>query len=219
MAVAASSSNRSLTTIVRASAAAPGPLGHGIGDVLGTLAGPGDEDAFRHGGKRGQLRVPLHEKSVLVGAEVEKTGHLLGVRPRFHGRGEDHHIDGDLDETAHEGIVHFHDELSREVGIVRFVRDPGRLAPDEFHILFDEPVIELLVALARRPHVDIELVDVPVGFFLQEMGEFQGIHAAHPAAVFIVVLVAAPDAMEDRDALRLLAVPHDHLAARRDRRN
>ena len=96
--------------------------------------------------------------------------------------------------------------------------DLGSLAADHVDALGQDPLEELLVALAERPEVDVELVDLGARLLLHQVGELQGVHAADAAAVGVVVLVAAADAVEDRDRPRLAAVLEQRSSRRSSRR-
>ena len=115
---------------------------------------------------------------------------------------------------ADERIFAADDQLAL---LLRPLGDGGNLcaaAADEEDALLQQPVVELLVSLAEGPHVDIELEDLGVGLFFEEVGELKRVHAAHARAVAVVVLVAAADAVQDGDGLGRLAVAHDDLAVR-----
>ena len=76
-------------------------------------------------------------------------------------------------------------------------------------------VVELLVALARRAHVDVEVVDLGLGVLLEQVRQLQRIHAADARAPAVGLLVARADAVDDADGFGMLAVAQDHLAAGR----
>ncbi len=63
--------------------------------------------------------------------------------------------------------------------------------------------VEVLAALAERVHVDVDVGDIGFGQRrLDLVGVLQRGHAADPRAVAVVLLAAAPDAVDDRDVLR-----------------
>ena len=67
----------------------------------------------------------------------------------------------------------------------------------------EQLVVELLVAFARRAHVDVEVEDLGAGVLLDQVRQLQRIHAADARALAIGVLVAGAHAMDDADGLRL----------------
>ena len=77
------------------------------------------------------------------------------------------------------------------------------------------PLVELGVALAKGGDVEIELIDLGLCLFPDQMGQFHRVHAAHPRAIGVVLPVPAADAMQDGHRFGLSAVLCEHLAARR----
>ncbi len=89
-------------------------------------------------------------------------------------------------------VLGLDDEFAFFLGHAGGVGHFGHPAPDEVGTLVQQPVVELLVALAGGAHVDVEVVDIGIRKpFVHQMGEFQRVHAADIGAVLVVVLVAA----------------------------
>ena len=53
------------------------------------------------------------------------------------------------------------------------VGDFAHAAADEVHAFFEQLVVELLVAFARRAHVDVEVVDLGAGVLLEQVRQLQ----------------------------------------------
>ena len=58
-------------------------LGDGVGNVLGTLAAAGEEDAVGEGVHRRELGVPLEEEALAAAAHVEQAADVLRVGMRL----------------------------------------------------------------------------------------------------------------------------------------
>ena len=79
--------------------------------------------------------------------------------------------------------------------------------------LVHQPVIELFVALARRAHVNVKVIDLGVGLFVNHVRELERVHAADLGAVLVIVLIAAAHAVHNADGLgRRHSVAQHHLA-------
>ncbi len=152
----------------------------------------------------------LHEEAVLVRTQVKQPRDVFGIRARLHRGRKDHHIHGQFDELPRNGVFRFDDQTARFIGALGNART---FAADELHVLFNDAVVKFFIAFAGGAHVDIKLIDVGGGFLLEQMREFERIHAAHAAAVFVVILIPAADTVKNSDGLRLLAVPKRHFAA------
>ena len=185
-------------------------LCHGVRNVLGALTDSGNKDTFGHCGKRGQFRMSLHEKTLLIRAQIKEPGNIPRVRPRYHGRGKDNHIHGQFDEFACDGILRLDNQTSRFINASGHTRT---LAADEFHILFNNTVVKFFIAFAGGAHVNVKLIHICRSLFLEQMCKFERIHAANPAAVLIVVFISASNTVENGNGMRFLAVPERHLAA------
>ena len=112
----------------------------------------------------------------------------LGLEPR----GKDDHIDRDSPHYAGEGIFSPYNKLPLFFRLYRPVGHLGDAAADELDPLVEELVVELLVALARGTHIDVEVVDLGARLLLDHMGKLQGVHAADPGALPVRILVAGP---------------------------
>ena len=128
---------------------------------------------------------------------------------------QDHHVHGDPADRADQGVFHPDDELAFLLRGHRPVGHLGHAAADEVHAFLQELVVELLVALPRGPHVDVEVVDLGAGVLLHQVGQLQRVHAADARAPAVGLLVARADAVDDADRLGMAAVPQDDLAAGR----
>ena len=191
-------------------------LRHRVGDILRALRTASDEDALGHRRHRVQFGMPLHEEAVEVAAHLEELRHLPRIFPGLDARAEDDHIHRDAALLADEGVLHLDDELALLARLPGRVGDLGHPPADEMGALVQHPMVELLVALARRPDVDVEVVHLGTGQTLpHQMREFQRIHTADFGAVLVVILVAGADAMDDGHALGLGdAIPQDDAPAR-----
>ena len=98
------------------------------------------------------------------------------------------------------------------------------LVPGEYHTGVGEeginagivlhPAVELLVPLPKAAHVDVEVVDYSIGLLIEQVRELQGVHAADPGTVFVVVFVARTHTVYDPNGFGLLSVGALDLAAR-----
>src|SRR5512137_1905546 len=89
---------------------------------------------------------------------------------------------------------------------------------NEVYSAFACAVIEFLVAFAWTAYVHVEHVDLDVFFVLlfQLNHVLERVHTAEVAAVRILVLVSAADALNERDTVRFVSVglPKDFAACR-----
>ena len=102
--------------------------------------------------------------------------------------------------------------VEREIG------DGRSASADEADFFLEQAVVELLVALSETAHVDVEVVNIRSGLFLDQVRELQRIHAADAGAILVVAFVPAADAVNDADALRWLAVASSGSGRRSDPR-
>ena len=135
----------------------------------------------------------------------KRRADLLGVGPRLEGAQQDDHVDRDAALTA--------DRACPRPGRSACRPRPGRRAASVTSAtrprtkcmpFLLQPVVELLVVLVQRPHVDVEGVDLGPGLLHHQVPELQGAHAAHGRAVRVVALVAAADAVDQGDRLGLV---------------
>ena len=82
----------------------------------------------------------------------------------------------------------------------------GNAAAHEVGSFFEEAVIKFLVALTEAAQVDVEIVNRGLGLFLEEMGEFQGIHAANARAVLMIIFIPTTYTVDNSHRLRFGAV-------------
>src|SRR5581483_251699 len=186
-----------------------------VGDVLGALAGTGQEDAVgerRHGG---ELRVAFGEEALRAARDVEQPADFLGIGLRLDPDREDHHVDGDPPDRADEGILGADDQVALLLGRGRLVGHTGHAPADHVHALPEDLVVELLVALSGRAHVDVEVVDLGADAFLHHVRELERVHAADLRAPQVVLGVARAHAVDDPHGARARAVPEHDLAVRR----
>ena len=145
----------------------------------------------------------LGQEAPLVRVDLEHVGELRGGLIRNGGQAEHGHVGGDLYLLTGECI----DSPDHDLAV--FLEDLRDLAADiENVVLLGRAGVELLVALAARPHVHVEDVRLaPVDVVLVEHGVLGEIHATDLGAVRQVVLgVPRPAAGEEDDFLRHLAV-------------
>ena len=187
-----------------------------VRNVLRTLARSGDEDAVGRGGDRRKLGMPFREESVAA-ADVESVGDIRGIRCRLQAGRQDDHVHRDAAHLADQRVFHPDDQFADFLFVEREIGDRCRAAADEADFFLEQAVVEFLVALSEAAHVDVEVVDIRPGLFLDQVSELQRIHAADAGAILVVALVPASDAVDDADALRRLAVCHQNLAAGRAR--
>ena len=135
----------------------------------------------------------------LVGAarDAKQLGDLFGVFARLQTGGEDNHIHRDTALLADQRIFNLDDQ---SVLFFRYTRHVGHfsdLAAHEVRPLFEQALVELFVAFARRAYVNIKLIDFRAGLFTHQVGKFKALHTADGRTVGIVVLVAAAHAMNN----------------------
>ena len=129
---------------------------------------------------------------------------------------------GNAQAGARKRVLGDGDELARFGGGCGLVRDLGDLAPDENGALLLAAAVKLFVALSVTALVDVEIVDAGVvtDLLLDQVGVLEGIHAADPRAVLVVVHVPAADTVQDGDTFRragkpAVFIPDQNFAARR----
>src|SRR5512138_3834200 len=130
-------------------------LRHTGRDVLRPLAGAGDEDTIGHRGDRVELGMLLDEPLVGAARDAELLRYFLRVGPRLQSRRKDHHIDGDAPLFASQRIFHLDDELAFFIRVTRRVRDLRDLAAHEEGAFLQHTLVELIIGLVSRAHVDV----------------------------------------------------------------
>jgi len=157
--------------------------------------------------------MPLLKKALAGAGDVEEAADFLGVVAALEAGRENHHIHRMRRTTPSRVSSTRRVSMPFLAGIEDPVGDFGHLAADEMHALDEQALVELLEALAGRPHVDVEVEDLGAGVLLEEVGQLEGIHAADARAPAVGVLVARTHAVDDADALRYgLAVAQNHFA-------
>ncbi len=187
------------------------------GNILGALAGPGNEDSVRCGRHGSKLWVSFREERAIAAADVESMGDVLGVFRRLQTVCQDDHVQRDPAHLADQSVFHPHNQFPDFLFVEWEVRDRCRPAANEADLFFEQAMIELLVSFPEAAHVDVEVIHIRPGFFFDQVSEFQSVHAADPGAIFVVALVPASDAVNDADAFRSLPVGEHDLAAGRTR--
>ena len=200
-----------LTVALSTSARAPAAAAPAWATVSGMSLGYWQQPAMKMPSvtvaDRLELGMTLEVEAVGAAAEAEDLRDRLGVLARRQAGRQDHHVGRDAPRDAEQRVFGAHDEPALFFGRKGHVGDLGGAAAHEVHALVHEALVELLVALAVGAHVDVELVDLGLGqVLLDEVRELERVHAADARAELLVVLVAAADAVQDRDRLGLLAV-------------
>ena len=102
-----------------------------------------------------------------------------------------------------------------------FGPDFGGLAAYKVDALFLATAEERFVPLAETAHVYVEIVDLSIraDLVVDQVAVFECVHTADPAAVFVVVVVAAAHAVDNGHALGRIGkiavpIPHQDTAAR-----
>ncbi len=147
----------------------------------------------------------LFEEPVGRALQPQQSGHRLGVRPRHNRRRQHHQVRLHLHRPPKQGVV------GTDHQFVPPLEDLGGLAASIDHPFVLHPVVELLIPLAKGPHVDVEDGDPGVGQFIpHQMGVLGGVHAADAGAIgHAGVRVAGTDTVDEDHVLRLLPVEED----------
>jgi len=85
-------------------------------------------------------------------------------------------------------------------------------AANEVGSFIQKTPVELFIALARRTHVDVAVVNLGIGqSFMDQMRELQGVHAAYLGAVLMIILISGSNTMDDSHSfwLGLQIAKHD----------
>ena len=98
-----------------------------------------------------QLGMGLVKEVVAVAVDPHQAAQLRGVMAGYGGAGQDHQVRFDLQKLPAQGI---HSPGHQAVLPGEYL--PHVAAQVDHPILLHSPAVELLVALARRAHVDIE---------------------------------------------------------------
>ena len=159
--------------------------------------------------------MPLHKKTLLVGAQIKEPRKILGIRPRHNGRRKNDHIHRQLNKFSGNGVFRFHDQTARFIGVLGHTRS---LAPNKFYVLFNDTVVKFFISFTGGPYVNIKLIDIGGCFFFEKVSELERIHAAHAAAMLIMIFIATADAVQNGNRLRLLTVAQRDFTAGRPRR-
>src|ERR1035438_9263814 len=76
-------------------------------------------------------------------------------------------------------------------------------------------VVKLLVALARRAHIDVEVINFGADALANQVRQLQRIHAANFGAPSVGVVIARADAVNNADHLWFGAAAQHDLTTRR----
>ncbi len=184
-------------------------MGHRVRDIARRLASARQVHAIGIAVDRAQLGMGFQEKAVLVTRHVQPLRQLSGARRRYHRRRQHDHVHRQRHRASQVGVLGAHDQAIA-------IRHHLCAAPTNHdHALVLDPLVELFVALAKGAHVHVELKDLGMRLFLDQVGQLERVHAADARAVRLIVLVAAAHAVHDRHALGFFAAAHDDIAARR----
>ncbi len=132
----------------------------------------------------------LREPAVGGAGDAEQLPYLFCIMPRLQATGQNHHIDRDAPLFAGQRILGLNDELPFLALVTRRVRDLGHLAAHKECPFVEHALVELIVGLVGRAHVDVKVVDRRAGPLVDEVGKLQSLHAADDRAVVVEILVA-----------------------------
>ncbi|OPZ85249.1 MAG: hypothetical protein BWY76_01490 [bacterium ADurb.Bin429] len=149
----------------------------------------------------------------MAAGDIEEAAHVTSVGLRFQAHRQHHHVHRNAPHGADERVFRADDQLALLRRAHRPVRHLGRAPANEVDILFQQLIVELLVAFARRAHVNVEVVDFRAGALFHQVRQLEGIHTTDARAVFIRGVVAAADTVDDAHRLRYAAVAQGDLAA------
>ncbi len=145
----------------------------------------------------------FQKEPVRTRVDPEDTPHVGGVGAGFHGAAQHQHVNGDPHPFAKQGVFgNGHQPAGFRLGF-SLIGNFGDLAADEHRTLFLAAAVELLIAFAETALVDVEIIDLGVvaHFFLDQVAVFEGVHAADPGAVGVVIDVTAAHAVDQGHAL------------------
>ena len=138
-------------------AAAAAPWATEAGNVLRALAHAGHEHAVGHRGHGVELRVALGVPAGHAARNAALQAQFLGVGLRLQSRPSGSTMSTGMRRCLPSSVSStWTISLPCSDGLAGGVGHFGHLAADEMHALFQQPLIELLVVLHRRPHVDVE---------------------------------------------------------------
>ncbi len=146
---------------------------------------------------------------------VETEPNTAHVGAGFESGREHHHVHRNAADKSGEGIFHADDQSAFLGGVEHPVGHFRHAAANKVHVLVQELLVELLEALSGSADINVEVENFGARVFLDEVREFQGVHAADAGAPAVGILVARADAVDDPDGPGLSAIPQDYLAARR----
>ena len=148
----------------------------------------------------------FQEKTIFAAADAKERGHSARVCLGLHPHPQDDHVRVDALRLPKEGIL----TLDHQPPVL--AEHPAHLAVDKGNPLLLDPVAELFVPLAKRSEIPVYLADLGARALPHHVGQLQGVHAAYPGAVDVVLLVPAPHAVQDRHPLGGPAVAEAYLA-------
>ena len=116
----------------------------------------------------------MNQPSVLR-LRCRRSGARLGVLAGgSRAAAQDDHVHRDLAALAEQRVLDLDEQVALRPGRRRRLDHLGHLARgSKLRALVQDPLVELLVALAEGPHVDVELVDLGLGVLLDQVGELQ----------------------------------------------
>ncbi len=96
-----------------------------------------------------------------------------------------------------QSVLYLDDQLAFFTGKPGSVGDFGNFAADKQGAFFQDALVELVIFLIGGAHVDVEVVDRSAGTFVDQVGEFESLHAANYRAIVIKVSIPAANTVYD----------------------
>src|SRR4030042_2319961 len=146
------------------------------------------------------------EKSVGTPVYTEQLGNLVRVGSWFKSCAQDDHIYRNPDNAAKQSILNDYYQFSLFFVSYGFVRYLSSFTSYKDCALIGKSIVKFFVAFTVTSPLDAHLVYACFSLFLDKVRVLQGVHAANPRTVFVVVSISTADAVYARHAFWFLTV-------------